>query len=178
MTWSPAETETLIELWHLGLSCSKIADRLPGLSRNAVIGRAHRLRLPMRGTGHHPNGRCPSTSIRNASYRKPKPSHLNFQFGDSSPSRRIAAPQVRDVPSVVAVPQPFIPIAERIALVDLKDHHCRLILSDGGPFDKRYCGRKTKMGSSYCPDHHPIVWLKPPKPNGRGFQMPPLAGRP
>lgn len=50
MSWSETELETLRDLWGTGLSGSEIAARLPGKSRNAVIGRAHRLGLAKRAS--------------------------------------------------------------------------------------------------------------------------------
>ena len=43
--WSLERERELCQLWHDGLSASQIAERLGGLSRNAVIGKARRLNL-------------------------------------------------------------------------------------------------------------------------------------
>ena len=45
-TWTDARIELLKQLWGEGASCSQIATALGGLSRNAVIGKVHRLALP------------------------------------------------------------------------------------------------------------------------------------
>ena len=44
-TWTPERVATLIRLWHDGLSARQIASELGGVSRNAVVGKAHRLKL-------------------------------------------------------------------------------------------------------------------------------------
>ncbi|MBM3560110.1 MAG: GcrA cell cycle regulator, partial [Alphaproteobacteria bacterium] len=56
MSWNDERVDVLRDLWSQGLSASQIAARLSGVSRNAVIGKAHRLGLegrpsPIRGTG-------------------------------------------------------------------------------------------------------------------------------
>lgn len=48
MVWTSDRVEMLQSLWRQGHSASAIADRLGGISRNAVIGKAHRLLLPSR----------------------------------------------------------------------------------------------------------------------------------
>ena len=48
MVWTAERVEMLQSLWREGYSASAIAERLGGISRNAVIGKAHRLFLPSR----------------------------------------------------------------------------------------------------------------------------------
>lgn len=49
MEWTEERTELLRRLWLEGQSASQIAERLGGVTRNAVIGKAHRLGLSGRG---------------------------------------------------------------------------------------------------------------------------------
>ncbi|MBP8939426.1 MAG: GcrA cell cycle regulator, partial [Agrobacterium sp.] len=48
MNWTDERVEKLKKLWAEGLSASQIAAQLGGVSRNAVIGKVHRLNLPGR----------------------------------------------------------------------------------------------------------------------------------
>jgi len=48
MEWTEERIEALRSLWMQGLTASQIAERLGGVSRNAVIGKAHRLGLSAR----------------------------------------------------------------------------------------------------------------------------------
>ncbi len=48
MNWTDERVERLKKLWSEGLSASQIAAQLGGVSRNAVIGKVHRLNLPGR----------------------------------------------------------------------------------------------------------------------------------
>ena len=45
MTWTPERVDSLVRLWSDGLSARQIAEKLGGVTRNAVIGKAHRLNL-------------------------------------------------------------------------------------------------------------------------------------
>jgi GcrA cell cycle regulator len=49
MSWTDERVELLKKLWSDGLSASRIAAQLGGITRNAVIGKVHRLRLSGRG---------------------------------------------------------------------------------------------------------------------------------
>ncbi|MBX9881821.1 MAG: GcrA family cell cycle regulator, partial [Sphingomonas sp.] len=48
MSWTEERIETLKTMWEKGLTASQIAETLGGVSRNAVIGKAHRLGLQAR----------------------------------------------------------------------------------------------------------------------------------
>ncbi|MBO42905.1 MAG: global cell cycle regulator GcrA-like protein [Rhodospirillaceae bacterium] len=48
MEWTEARVDQLKQLWSDGLTASQIAEKLGGVSRNAVIGKAHRLGLSSR----------------------------------------------------------------------------------------------------------------------------------
>src|SRR5438270_14099578 len=48
MSWTEERIERLKKMWHDGATASQIADELGGVSRNAVIGQAHRLGLEQR----------------------------------------------------------------------------------------------------------------------------------
>src|SRR3954466_622786 len=68
LTWSDDRVEQLKKLWEGGLSASQIAAALGGVTRNAVIGKVHRLGL---------SGRAKSASSSTPRQRKPRaPSHV------------------------------------------------------------------------------------------------------
>ena len=55
MSWTDERIETLKKMWDSGLTATQIAEELGGVSRNAVIGKAHRLGLPSRPSPVKPN---------------------------------------------------------------------------------------------------------------------------
>src|SRR3954454_16485290 len=55
MSWTDERIERLTILWTQGITASQIADELGGVSRNAVIGKAHRLGLQSRPSPVKPN---------------------------------------------------------------------------------------------------------------------------
>ena len=55
MAWTDERIDTLKSMWEKGMTASQIADKLGGVSRNAVIGKAHRLGLQSRPSPVKPN---------------------------------------------------------------------------------------------------------------------------
>ncbi|MGC2408751.1 MAG: GcrA family cell cycle regulator [Methyloceanibacter sp.] len=155
MAWNDERVELLKKLWAEGLSASQIASRLGGVTRNAVIGKVHRLGL---------SGRA--TSSRSAS---PRP-------------RRVQAPRQNRVPSLLfgtrgnvalkpayeedieAAPAPveelYIPPAERASILTLKDAMCHWPIGDPGEEEFHFCGRKTSGSHPYC-EHHARLAYQP-----------------
>ena len=68
--WSDERVELLVRLWGEGLSASKIAARLGGITRNAVIGKVHRLGLSGRAKGGTPQTPRPRTKWRAGRWRQ------------------------------------------------------------------------------------------------------------
>jgi GcrA cell cycle regulator len=56
MSWTDERVELLTKLWQEGLSASRIAAELGGVTRNAVIGKVHRLGLSGRAKARAPGG--------------------------------------------------------------------------------------------------------------------------
>ena len=71
MSWTDERIDRLKELWSQGMTASQIADELGGVSRNAVIGKAHRLGLQSRPSPVKPNEPAPAPKAAKA--EKPRP---------------------------------------------------------------------------------------------------------
>jgi GcrA cell cycle regulator len=77
MSWNEERIATLTKMWENGATASQIADELGGVSRNAVIGKAHRLGLKSRPSPVKANEKAPVEEIEEikavAPPAKPKP---------------------------------------------------------------------------------------------------------
>jgi GcrA cell cycle regulator len=93
MSWTDERIDRLKELWTKGMTASQIADELGGVSRNAVIGKAHRLGLQSR-----PSPVKPNEPVAAKPKAKPAPSPAA-----ASAARAEAAPAPRPAPD--AAPQ-------------------------------------------------------------------------
>jgi GcrA cell cycle regulator len=164
-TWSDERVELLKKLWTDGLSASQIAAEMGGVTRNAVIGKVHRLGL---------SGRAKSTTSTVARQPVRKPSsphrlssrptqHRGASGGgtqgnaalkmDASPQASPdAAPQAAPVENVV------VPMSERVTIMELRESMCRWPMGDPTTPDFRYCGAKSDGSSPYCTYHCKIAY--------------------
>jgi len=151
MTWTDERVELLKKLWADGLSASQIAAELGGITRNAVIGKVHRLGL---------SGRAKSPSSAAPRPRKPRsPSHM----------LRVSRPSVRGNTALARLyeyepepePEPIeniIPIGQRRTLLELTESTCRWPIGDPGSADFFFCGGNTVTGLPYCAYHSRVAY--------------------
>ena len=109
MGWSEERVALLRKLWAEGLSASQIAKQLGGVTRNAVIGKVHRLGLAGRATPSRPAKR----PVRTARPRVMSPSAPRLRMPSSEP--RVVIPDLVPVkfegmPLATAQPSGMIPL--------------------------------------------------------------------
>ena len=135
-TWSDERITTLSKLWLDGLSASQIAQELGGVTRNAVIGKVHRLGLSGRRAPTAPT-RAPETTFVRAR-RAP---------------RTVASPRPRRPVLVVATASP-----EGPGLVhdmrQLGAHACKWPIGDPKTEGFSFCGRPAE--GRYCTAHEQV----------------------
>src|SRR5262245_50679791 len=154
VTWTSERVQMLHSYVLAGLSCAQIAAEI-GVTRNAVIGKIHRLGLT---TGGRP-GRPPAAlapRLRAASLR---PSSPPRQSRITRIMRAIAASS-NVVPFPAAEPPP-VESVHRCSLMELAGSHCRWPLSDPGKSDFGFCGNDAIPGISYCAGHARIAYRLP-----------------
>ena len=183
MSWTDERIEQLRSMWEKGLTASQIADELGGVSRNAVIGKAHRLGLKSR----------PSPVKANEGEAKPAPKpkakpveKAPARAAAPAPERTTAAPAPvaprpqADMPKIVSIgpggfmrqgpgdqqapippapPRRLVPakpspeIADKTSLLDLSDRVCRWPMGHPGEPDFHFCGEAVNPGFPYCVEH-------------------------
>ncbi len=129
--WSDDRIEQLKSLWHEGLSASQVANALGSVTRNAVLGKLHRLGL-LAGSGETRPARPRSTA----------------------PRCRVARPSKIALPVPVAEPDPFTFTDGSFATVaTVSDRMCRWPIGDPKAGDFHFCGHAPRAGSCYCEAH-------------------------
>jgi|TARA_B100001093_G_scaffold332796_1_gene317775 GcrA cell cycle regulator len=140
MSWTEEKVEKLKELWSKGHTASQIAETLGDTTRNAVIGKAHRLNLEARAPSKHSSQS--STS-------------------QSKPSRRGSAPISRKAKfKSILLDKNFEPENPK-SLEELTDQTCKWPI--GHPNEEKFyfCGRKPEGEFPYCKLH--VLYAFQPK---------------
>lgn len=153
MTWTDERTDRLRELHAEGASCGAIARDLGGITRNAVIGKIHRLGL------HRPD------SINTNETKEP----LRRRVADAR-SRRVRK-VIRSFNGfmVMDIALPTLPIgkkhdgraipkAQRKSLLELRDRDCRFPFGEPGHPGFFFCGALTVSTLPYCAHHCSIAY--------------------
>ena len=152
MEWNNERIEQLRALWRDGLSASQIAAVLGGITRNAVIGKAHRLGL----TGR-------PSPIKNRPAGAPR----------SRPRRPRIERQQAPRPSVAAarrieLPQPVVELEDMpgATILTLTDRICKWPIGDPREPDFHFCGRVSAEGVPYCTEHARRAYQAPARRAG------------
>lgn len=162
MAWTDDRVDLLKKLWAEGLSASQIAGRLGGVTRNAVIGKVHRLGLSGRATtsrmkSHRPRNRVPGTAKR--------ASKTKFANTGNPALRALYHPDAE--PFMPASEELNIPAAERKDIQSLEANHCRWPIGDPQHPEFHFCGKGKVPGLPYC-EHHARRAFQPPQARRRG----------
>jgi GcrA cell cycle regulator len=153
MSWTDERVEQLKKLWTDGLSASQIAAELGGVTRNAVIGKVHRLGL---------SGRAKSPSSAAPRPRKPRQTHM-LRVSRGSIRGNTALAYAYDL-DVEAEPEPIeniIPIGQRRTLLELNEETCRWPIGDPATQDFFFCGGKPISSLPYCAYHSRVAYQPP-----------------
>lgn len=167
MAWTEDRVETLKKLWAEGLSASQIAGRLGGVTRNAVIGKVHRLGLSGRVT--------PSRASRPRPSKPRQPSHpgrINApQTAGATALKMEAAVDKNPIPELVPSPlrEVEIPPGERATILTLSDKTCRWPIGDPSSGEFHFCGRNPSAKMPYC-EHHCQIAYQPAQDRRRKKQ--------
>lgn len=156
--WTPEIERRLAELWSQEPQLSAAAiGRAMGISKNAIVGKAHRLGLPGR-----------ESPIRHGQGATPKPHHRRAL------AVQLAAPKLAKA-DVVALPLPrpartkpasqpapirrIRPLVKPLGVSPFKT--CQWLSGDGPFTDADKCGRRTIEGRSYCGEHCARAYQQP-----------------
>jgi GcrA cell cycle regulator len=152
LTWSDDRVEQLKKLWEAGLSASQIAAELGNVTRNAVIGKVHRLGLSGRA-------KSPATAApRQRKAARPAPQMMRVARPVSRGNTALA--HVFEV-EVEADPVTFdnvVPMAQRRSLLELNEATCHWPVGDPSSPDFFFCGGKALSGLPYCAQHSRVAY--------------------
>ncbi len=155
MSWTEERVELLRKLWNEGLSASRVAAELgEGITRNAVIGKIHRLGLAERDKAAKP-------VVRDKSSRKSNQHEQMAETAEVMGNVALAlAPIAEAVPAPVAQRgDVVIPISQRVTLMELRESMCRWPMGDPANSEFRFCGARFPAGTGpYCATHARLAY--------------------
>ena len=158
MTWTDERVMRLRELWAQGFSASQIAGQLGGgVTRNAVIGKVHRLKLSGRAKPANSSQRTRSTSRPGGRRRagsagvKPRIMATPIIGATALKPTEVEEEDVRAAPDQAT--ELFIPPEERISLLGLNEKTCKWPIGDPLVSDFYFCGRNAGDSGPYCEFH-------------------------
>ena len=155
MAWTEDRVNVLKKLWAEGHSASQIAKELGGVTRNAVIGKVHRLGLSGRATPSRPVKRPPRLA-------RPKPR--------LQPDGTVTAPKPQQAPAaetalrsseraamLAALPPQPLSDGEAATILTIRDSMCKWPIGDPADPNFAFCGRKATCGP-YCAEHAKVAF--------------------
>jgi len=184
MSWTDERVDALKVMWAEGRSASQIAKDLGGVTRNAVIGKVHRLGLSNRGGGGE-RGEEEAAAAIDPPADPPAPDPGGepepearagaAAAGPARPLARDPAPALRPkpVPGQPAPPQPsaseisaealanlaeVAKKARRLTLMQLTERTCKWPIGDPATEEFWFCGLPTVPGKPYCETHVAVAF--------------------
>lgn len=190
MAWTDEMVEELKRLWAEGVTTGEIGRRL-NISKNSIVGKVHRLGLSGRPSPIKKKADSPAkepTTAKEKPAKKPvakeekKPVEPKAPSTPSKPATPMPKadpkPQPQaDKPASVSTPnEEDIKLAkslnvladnqpkkEFLSLTDLDNHTCRWPIGDPKDENFHFCGKKVRIGQTYCEEHSAVAYVKPGK---------------
>ncbi|MEX2741571.1 GcrA family cell cycle regulator [Rhizobium mongolense] len=163
MNWTDERVERLKKLWSEGLSASQIAAQLGGVSRNAVIGKVHRLSLPGRAKagGATTTARAPkrnTSAVRVPNYASRIATRtVTRQQGATMLKEEVEIDLMEEMDYRPAA-NVVVPISRRLGLTELTERTCKWPVGDPLKDDFHFCGCDSPDTSPYCSYHQRMAY--------------------
>lgn len=180
MSWTDEKVEKLKELWAAGQTANQIASVITGVTRNAVIGKVHRLGLSNRNVEPEPPviEKNTETPVRPSPVKKI--AALSPKASSASVIKNIPKPEIEDededeseiftpVPAtsdnhdperikIVQAAQEAEKNCKKLSLIDLTDRTCRWPIGIPTEDDFYFCGLPIENGKPYCQAHSCVAF--------------------
>ncbi|MBL1419246.1 MAG: GcrA cell cycle regulator [Alphaproteobacteria bacterium] len=162
MAWTDDRVELLKKLWNDGLSASQIANQMGGVTRNAVIGKVHRLGLSGRITstrGRAAKGAGRTAASKQRSQRR-EPKMPNISIGNTALKAEPMAKMATPLPKEKIIPMALVKSSkgDNISIFELTEYTCRWPEGDPSNNDFHFCGGRNNGSGPYCEAHAAVAY--------------------
>ncbi len=149
MSWTDERVEILKKLWADGLSASQIAGELGGVTRNAVIGKVHRLGLSGRAKPSSSGAKRAKRVAKTGGYGSR--SRGGYRGGAVVPGSGANSSRhsIEDIP---------VPESKKLCLVEISEKTCKWPHGDPASDDFHFCGHPPKDDGPYCEYHARLAY--------------------
>jgi len=159
--WTEDRMDLLKKLWSEGFSASQIANELGGVTRNAVIGKVHRLGLSGRAKVPSSQSQRPKKQVSRqpatGSSQRQQPSH---QSSGNTALKTDTLPalkqQVELRLKIYSLSEP--PLIENAGILELTEQTCKWPVGDPSDHSFHFCARRSDSGIPYCAYHARIAY--------------------
>lgn len=165
MAWTDEMVEDLKRMWDEGLTTGEIGKRL-GVSKNSIVGKVHRLDLTSRPSPIKKKEDNSDASTKEAkevkSIKETATIKTVAKKEVETSTERSRAEQLSKDARKDCAPEPKKNNGKTM-LTDLDNHTCRWPVGDPKDEGFHFCGKKVKIGQTYCDEHSSIAYVKSSK---------------
>ena len=182
MSWTDERVEILKTMWGEGKSASQIAKELGGVTRNAVIGKVHRLGLSNRATP----AKAPAKEAATKPEAKPKPKPAARKPEQAAaPAEPERAETEKPAAAAIPMRKPIVPAGQplppqpsqseisaealvnlaeiekkalKLGLMELTERTCKWPIGDPATEEFWFCGHPAQSGKPYCEVHVAVAF--------------------
>lgn len=159
ISWTDERVDLLKKLWGEGLSASQIAGELGGVTRNAVIGKVHRLGLSGRAKAPQPAANRPKKPMARPATTTGRGEGAPISVGATalkSETLPVARPQAAPAPSLTSLSDE--PLIHNASVLQINEQTCKWPVGDPSTDDFHFCARRSDVGIPYCGYHARIAY--------------------
>ena len=159
--WTEDRIEILKKLWSEGFSASQIANELGAVTRNAVIGKVHRLGLSGRAKAPMTQSQRPKKpATRQPQTTQAPRAHSPLQIAGNTAIKIDTLPAIKPQidlrPKIYSLSEP--PLVENAGILELSEQTCKWPVGDPGDNSFHFCARRSDSGIPYCAYHARVAY--------------------
>lgn len=161
MAWTDQMVEDLRAMWKEGLTTAEIGKKL-GVSKNSIVGKVHRLGLSGRPSPIKKKENDEASEAKEVAEVK-APAEPKAEKAPAKKAEPVKTEKISDAKSE-KMPAPKADNKKgAVSLMDLDNHTCRWPLGDPKDENFHFCGKKVKIGQTYCEEHSNVAYVKTTK---------------